>query len=173
MTKEQYINPECEKFTLSGVDYYVHPEFTPIGISMDAKLINIKTLHVPKIYGHNQININKYIGGKRTNKGITLRRMLALAFVPAVEGCSVPGRKFAEDESFSIENTAWRTSYKEEVHITLLKTTDTNEIVKVFESNKEAYRFVWSNAEYNFVKRHLLHKTDMVSKCGKFVLVSA
>lgn len=104
MTKEQYINPECEKFTISGVDYYTHPSFYPIGVSMDAKVINVKTLNFKKLTAPKYaITVKKYIG----QHTFSLLRLLAIVFVPNTEGFKRAERKFSGNAEVSIENIVW------------------------------------------------------------------
>lgn len=172
MTKIQYINPECEKFTISGVDYYVHPEFTPLGVSMDGRVSNVKTMKAHTV----NVKTNVVCCRNKVTQTIKVRRMLALAFVPIEEGRRYAGRKFGDETCLTIENTEWRTSRHETLYSTNLVQVENGSVLKSFESMKAATKFVSEESGYEFirsVKKKLAATGRVVSVCGKFALVSA
>ena len=175
MAQTQYINPECEKFTISGVDYYVHPEFSPIGISMHAEVINVHSMRTPKLSA-NKTSLTKVVTVNK--KTITVRRMLALAFVPAKEGCYIAGRKYGDDNSLTIDNTDWRNCRKESlISVNLISVID-NRVLHSFSSCNSAHKFVRDNSEWKMrfgtsVQPSLSRKGVLVSNCKNYRLVSA
>lgn len=179
MTQTQYINPECEKFTISGVDYYVHPKFTPLGISMNAEVINVHSMLTPKL-SSNKTSLTKVVTVRRqgSTKTITVRRMLALAFVPAKEGCYIAGRKYGDDSSLTIDNTDWRNCRKESlISVNLISVID-NRVLHSFLSVLSASKFVRDNSEWKMrfgtsVQPSLSRKGVLVSNCKNYRLASA
>lgn len=182
MTQTQYINPECEKFTISGVDYYVHPEFSPLGISMGADVINVRTKNVPK-QSINKTTKSKIVGGYRPDVKKTvvfaIRRMLALAFILAKEGCYVAGRKYGDEDAVTIDNTEWRSGRKEStISVSLVCCISDNLLLYTFPTRISAHKFVQENSEWKqrfgaWVQRGLSRKGTLVSKCGAYQLISA
>lgn len=180
MTKEQYINPECEKFTISGVDYYVHPKFTPLGISMNAEVVNVRTLHVPKQTARPDftVQVGVYIPSTKKTNTFTLRLMLALAFLPIKEGCSVARRKYSDDDSYTIDNTEWCNEKNENSSNVVLMSVADRKVLWDFSSRASAHRFIQENDEWKIkfssaVQVELSRKKLMTSKCGAYQLISA
>lgn len=164
MTQTQYINPECTRFNISGVDYYVHPKSFPFGVSMDAKFINVETNNV-----QTPSKTMKQVGK------ISARRLIALAFIPNPNEYFRSGRKFGDDNSLSIENTEWTNRRNERRVTTLLTNVETNEILATFDTYSAAIKFVNTDPNYLFTNNHhaLSSKKYFMSKCGTFALVSA
>ncbi len=183
MTKEQYINPECEKFTISGVDYYVHPEFSPLGISMQAETINVRTGHIPKPTKVKKMSSGivcayRKQGNISMGVAISVRRMLAIAFIIAKEGCYTAGRKYGDDDSVTIDNTEWSSCRKESlISVNLVSVLDSR-VLHSFPSLTSAEKFIQENQEwrFNFIKSIrvvLSSKRTLMSKCKNYQLISA
>lgn len=163
MTKEQYINPECEKFTISGVDYYVHPKMAPFGVSVDAEFINTRTKKFLKLSVQQK------------------RRTLAFTFVPNPNNYNYAGPKFGEDESISIANTEWSRSSHKNVRSVGLYIGDSTHPVQLFKCLTDAARFVVKTTPYDDVFSKSGHsivtalqsKGLLISSCGTYQLLAA
>lgn len=163
MTKEQYISPECHKFTVEDMDYYVHAKMAPYGASLDYKFINTRTQKFVKLSIQQQ------------------RSALALAFVPNPNNYKYAGPRYGGDDSVSVENTEWSRSTHKNVRSVGLYIGESLSPLELFKCVTDAARFVLDTKPYcdGFTKSGssiitiLTTCGSLVSSCGTYQLLSA
>lgn len=164
MTKEQYVNPECEKFNISGVDYYVHPKTAPYGASVCAQVASRKSGKILKVLPS------------------IARRVIAYAFIPNPNNYKFTGPKFGGDESVSLDNTEWSSSTHRTVRSVGLYFEESLQPIKLFKSVTDATKYVRETQPYTelFGKwcdlsmlNTLSTKGVLQSSCGSYQLLAA